>query len=401
MTFKKSAELLKRSSKAIPKGSQNTRLPEFDGYPSFFLRSKGCRMWDADGNEFIDMLASIGPIILGYAYDTVDDAVRKVMQNGFQSSMNNPVMIELAEKLIEIIPSAELCRFLKTGSEATHAAARLARYCTGREKIARCGYHGWFDMWWPPTMQGVHAGSTAPVVTFDGSAQHLEDTIKTGGFAGVIICPSEINPFSKENLRDIRDVAYKYGALMIFDEVKTGFRTSLGGVQEIFGVTPDITTVSKAMANGYPLAAIVGNREVMTKFADTPTAGTFSVEGVSLTASLAAINEMQSKNIPDYLERLGRKFINGFNTVAAETGIEAEARPMPLPCMPQVFFTDKNAERGKKSFDAFFQGVMHRGLFLAGWHMAFIMASHTDSDIDEALGICEDALGDVKKALAD
>jgi len=399
LTFEKSRALLERARNTIPRGSQATRLPEFDEYPVFFERAKGCRMWDVDGNEFLDMLASIGPIILGYAYDVVDDAVREVIRTGFQSSMNHPVMIELAEKLVEIVPSAERVRFLKTGSEATHAAVRAARHCTGREKVARCGYHGWFDMWWSAEKPGIHGGSTGAVVEFDGSAGHLEDIIKQGGFAAVIICPAEIKPFSKENLQGIVDVAHRHGAMMIFDEVKTGFRTALGGVQERLGVTPDITTLSKAMANGYPLAAVVGGKEVMDKMAETPTAGTFSVEAVALTASLATIGELQRKNIPAHLEKLGARFIEGLNKIAADAGVEAEARPVPVPCMPQVFFTDSDETRRKKAHEAFFLGVIRRGLFLAGWHQAFIMASHTEADIDEALAICADAMEDARKAL--
>lgn len=399
LSFEKSKALLARARETIPRGSQNTRLPEFDEYPVFFERAKGCRMWDVDGNEFLDMLASIGPIILGYACDAVDRAVRKVIETSFQSSMNHPVMVELAEKLIKIVPSAERVRFLKTGSEATHAAVRTARHCTGREKVARCGYHGWFDMWWSPEMAGIHGGSTGPIVEFDGSANHLEDTIKSGGFAAVIICPSEIKPFSKDNLRRIVDTAHKHGAVMIFDEVKTGFRTALGGIQERLGVMPDMTTLSKAMANGYPIAAVAGAKTVMDKMAETPTAGTFSVEAVGLTASLATINELEQRNVPAHLEKLGVRFIDGFNKIAVGTDVEAEARPVPTPCMPQIFFTDSREEKRKKAHEAFFQGVMRRGLFLSGWHQAFIMASHTEAAIDEALNICADAMDDAKKAV--
>jgi len=390
-SFRKSREMMERGKRVIPEGSQNTRLPLFDDFPVFFGRAKGCRMWDVDGNEFIDLLASIGPIICGYAYDAVDEAAREVMATGFQSSMNPPVMIELAEKLVEIVPSAEVCRFFKTGSEATHAAVRTARHYTGREKVARRGYHGWFDMWWPANAAGIHAGSTGPVVEFDGTAENLEDTIKTGGFAAVIICPTEVK-FTEENFQGIIDVAHRYGAVAIFDEVKTGFRASLGGVQQLMGVTPDITTLSKAMANGYPMAAVVGSREVAGKISETPTAGTFNVEALSMAASLATIRELELRDGPEYLDRLGRRFLDGLKQIIENQGVEADPRPNPLPCMPQLFFTDKDENRRQRLQDAFYGEVIKRGLFFVAWHMSFIMLSHTEADIDEALNICEDSL---------
>src|SRR5690606_16596360 len=129
--------------------------------------AKGCRAWDVDGNEFIDFLCSIGPVILGYAYDRVDNAVRAVLERSFQSSMNSPHQIELAELLAAVIPSCDKSRFFKTGSEATHAAVRLARSITKRDQVARCGYHGWFDMWREPRMAGIHSGTCAAVIAWD------------------------------------------------------------------------------------------------------------------------------------------------------------------------------------------------------------------------------------------
>ena len=176
--FKNSRKLWSQAQKLIAGGSQATRVPVDKQFPAYFDRAKGCRMWDVDGNEFIDLLCSIGPITLGYAYKRVDDAVRTVMKTSFQSSMNHPIQLEFARLLIELIPCAERVRFLKTGTEATPATARLARHITGRTYVARCGYHGWADMWLYKAKGGVYKGAWEVVPEFNGSADDLERLFK-------------------------------------------------------------------------------------------------------------------------------------------------------------------------------------------------------------------------------
>ena len=273
-SFKKSRALLREAGKWFANGAQGTRQPTYKDFPTYFERAKGCRMWDVDGNEFIDLLCSIGPVLLGYAYKPVDDDVIHILRNSFQSSTNHPIQIELARRLVETVPSAERVRFLKTGTEATVAAARLARQITGRMWVARCGYHGWADLWRYGEKGGTQKSAWEVVPSFDGSAEDLERLIRKTRkkFAAIILCPADTRPFTTENYQNIIDVAHRHGALVIFDEVKTGFRTTVGGVQKLLGVTPDLTTLSKGMGNGYPIAAVVGKEEYMKRWDETPTA---------------------------------------------------------------------------------------------------------------------------------
>jgi len=178
-SFTDSKALWAEAQQLIAGGSQGTRQPEAEEAPIYFERAKGCRMWDVDGNEFIDLLCSIGPILLGYAYDRVDDAVRAIMETSFQSSMNHPIQLELARILIDYVPCAERVRFLKTGTEATQAAVRLARQITGRAHVARHGYHGWADMFKRGCGigTGVHHGSWDTVYEFDGTAAGFYDLL--------------------------------------------------------------------------------------------------------------------------------------------------------------------------------------------------------------------------------
>jgi glutamate-1-semialdehyde 2,1-aminomutase len=392
--FTNSKALYERAKRVIPAGSEIIRIPRFDEYPIYFERAKGCRAWDVDGNEFLDFLCSIGPIILGYAYDRVDEAVRHVIEQSFQSPMNTPHQIHLAELLAETVPSCEESRFFKTGSEATHAAVRLARAITGKEKIARSGYHGWFDLWREPQMAGVHAGTCAPVIPWDRTLDCLETTLRSDpdGFAAVTICPSEVEPFARETFRGIIDLAHQYGALAIFDEVKTGFRPALGGVQEIMHVHPDLTILSKGIANGYPLAVVCGPASVMEQIIDNPTTGTFNVEALSLAAAIATIEELKEKDVPSHLMRMGQRLIDGLNAITNSYGIDASAFPDPIAAMPNFRFTDSDSDAAQRAHTAFYSEVIRHGLFLCDWHMGFTCFSHQEQDIDEALDICDAVL---------
>lgn len=389
--FTKSKALYERAKRVIPGGSQITRLPRFEEYPIYFDRAKGCRAWDVDGNEFIDFLCSVGPIILGYAYERVDGSVRRAMEESFQTPMNTERQIQLAELLAETVPSCQKSRFFKTGSEATHAAVRLARAITGKEKIARSGYHGWIDLWRKPGMPGVHAGTCAPVIRWDQTLDRLESALRADPdhFAAVIICPSEVKPFARATFQGIVDLAHQYGALAIFDEVKTGFRPALGGVQEIMQVRPDLTVLSKGIANGYPLAVVCGLESVMEEIIDNQTTGTFNVEGLSLAAAIATIEELRDKDVPSHLMRMGQRLIDGLNEITDRYGIEARAFPDPIAAMPNFGFTHSDKHTAQRAHTAFYAEVIRHGLFLPDWHMGFTCFSHQEPDIDQALDICD------------
>jgi glutamate-1-semialdehyde 2,1-aminomutase len=315
--------------------------------------------------------------------------------------MNHPLQLELAKLLIEYIPSAELVRFLKTGTEATQGAVRLARCITGRTYVASHGYHGWVDMWRPGQTKGIQKETWEVIPLFDGTAEGLEKLLSESEhkFAAVIICPVDAKPFTKENFQGIIDVAHRHGALAIFDEVKSGFRTALGGAQEYLGVVPDITCISKGMANGYPLAAVVGKKEYMAQMATNPTVGTFSVEALSIAASIATLRELKEKNVVDHLWKMGQRLIDGLNRIVAKyemEGVSAYADPVPSV----IRFGWKDYLEGDYSspqHNCFFQECIKHGLFFSSWHVAFVNFSHSEADIDEALDICDQAMAVTKK----
>jgi glutamate-1-semialdehyde aminotransferase len=405
-TFKKSNELWVEANKYIPGGSQGTRQPEYPEHPIYFDRAKGCRMWDVDGNEFIDFLCSIGPIILGYSYDSVNEAVCDIVKTSFQSSMNHPIMIEVAKIITEMVPSADGVRFMKTGTEATQLAVRLARHITGRMYIARHGYHGWADLFMGHlSLPGVDKDASDKVLPFDGTAEGLDKFLKESPheFAAVMICPADVKPFTHENYQGIIDAAHAHGALVIFDEIKSGFRIAPGGAQEYLNVLPDITTLSKGIANGYPLSAIVGREAVIKELPSAGIAGTFSVEGLSLAASLATLKEIKNNNVVPHLYKMGQRLIDGLNDIFQKYGMhEARAYGDPVPSMPRLQWREGTIANGvqlikDEDFHFFFSELLKHGVYLSSWHVAFMNFSHQEKDVDEALEICDYVMGLTKQ----
>ncbi len=404
--FDRSHELFADAKRVIPSGTMRTRQPSCVNYPTYIARAKGCRMWDVDGNEFIDLLCSIGPVLLGYAYDRVDDEVIKVIRDSFQSSTNHPKQIELAELLVDMVPSAERVRFFKTGTDATVAAARLARCITKRMPVARHGYHGWADLWkgtdgCPNGVGGVDPLTGKRAMVFDGTPDGLERlfTESQRKFAAVIVCPADTRPFTTENFQGIVDVAHQHGALVIFDEVKTGFRVANGGAQELLGVLPDITTISKGMGNGYPISAVVGKAEYMERFDETPSTGTFSTEALSITASLETLKIVKNEPVVDHLWQMGQRLIDGLQAICLEYNMEeAKAYADPVPSMPRFTWHPNEGNcHSNPVHKYFFEQCIRYGLFFCSWHVAFVNYSHTNEDIDKALEICDFAMSKTRK----
>ena len=283
-----------RSEGLIPAGTQTLAKgpTQFSKgvAPKYLRRGKGARVWDVDDNEYLDFNMGIGPIILGYCHPEVDEAVRRQLDDGIVFSLMHPLEVELAELMRDVIPNTESVRFSKTGCDVTSAAVRLARAYTGRERVLCCGYHGWHD--WYISVTDRNAG--IPVCTGDlthtFNYNNLESVIDAidDGTACVILEPFV---FERENgsfLKGLREVCDRHGALLIFDEMWTGFRCALGGAQEFFGVRADMALFSKAMANGMPISAITGRRDVMSLFEkDVFFFTTFGGEALSLAASIA------------------------------------------------------------------------------------------------------------------
>ena len=275
--LKKSQQLFKKASAVIPLASQTfskSYLQYIKGRaPLFITRGQGAKVWDVDGNEYVDFINGLLCVVLGYCYPAVDQAIVKQLKNGISFSLPSPLEYELAQMLIKIIPCAEMVRFGKNGSDVTSGAIRLARAVTGRDEIAVCGYHGWHDWYIGSTARNLGVPKSTRRLTHKFEYNNLESLKmifkkRKGKLAAVIMEPMNYVEPKGNFLQRVKSLAHQNGALLIFDEIITGFRYHLGGAQKLFGVTPDLATFGKSMANGMPIAALVGKKKYMKKVED-------------------------------------------------------------------------------------------------------------------------------------
>ncbi len=394
-----SRELARRAAKVIPGGTQTlskgaTQFVQGVA-PGFLLRGEGSHVWDVDGNEYIDFPMALGPVILGHAYPAVDEAVRRQMMQGVSFSLPHPLEIEVAERLTNMVPCAEMVRFGKNGSDATAGAVRLARAYTGRDLIACCGYHGWQDWYIGATTfnGGVPKAVRQLTTTFE---YNNIDTLKRlidrnrRKVAAVILEPIGVVKPKGEFLQQVRDLCSHEGCLLIFDEVITGFRLARGGAQEYFGVVPDLACFGKAMANGYPLSAVVGPREIMKHFEQTFFSFTFGGEALSLAASLATMKEIAEKEVIAHNWEQGGKINDGLNLLAREFGMESFVRCAGLPPRTVVSFFDESGRESLLIKSLFQQECLKRGVLFSGGHN--ICFSHSDEDVEHTLRVYRAAL---------
>ena len=404
--LKRSYELKAKAQRLIPSCTQTfSKGPTqfIQGVaPVFLARGQGSHVWDVDGNEYIDYPMALGPIILGHNYPAVTEAVMHQMRDGTTFSLPHPLEVELAEMLIEIIPCAEMVRFGKNGSDATAGAVRVARAFTGREKIACCGYHGWQDWYIGTTTRnkGVPKAVQGLTVPFEyNSIESLERIFAEhpGQVAAVIMEPVGVIEPRDGFLQQVRELTQREGALLIFDEVVTCFRLALGGAQEYFGVTPDLACFGKAMANGYPIAAIVGRRDIMEQFDEVFFSFTFGGETLSLAAARATITEMREKNVIGYLWEQGQKLKDGYKVLAREFGVDRYTECIGLPPRTVITFKDETGAESLVLKSLFQQECLKRGvLFSGGQNVCY---SHSDADIDYTLRVYRAAMEILAEAI--
>src|SRR5262249_48352539 len=234
--------------------------------PKYLQRGLGSRVWDVDGNEYLDWSMAVGPLSLGYAYPAVDDAIRRQLQDGITFSLMHPLEVDVAQLVGALVPGADSVRFSKTGADVTSAAVRLARAFTGREKVLCCGYHGWHDWYVAVTDRdrGIPAAVAARTYTIPYNDLPAAREALDGDTACVILEPVTFEPPKPGYLAGLREACEEAGALLVFDEMWTGFRLALGGAQEHFGVRADLACFSKAVANGMPLSLLTGRADVMS-----------------------------------------------------------------------------------------------------------------------------------------
>jgi glutamate-1-semialdehyde 2,1-aminomutase/spore coat polysaccharide biosynthesis protein SpsF len=320
--------------------------------PIFLQRGKGCRVWDVDGNEYIDYVQGLLPNILGYAHDEVNAAVAAQAAQGHSFSLPHPIEVELAERLKRLIPCAEMVRFGKNGSDATAGAVRAARAFTGRERIACCGYHGWQDWYIGSTARhrGVPAAVRALTHPFPYNDPAALDKLLAehpGEFAAVIMEPVNFTAPAPGYLQGVKELAHKHGALLIFDEICTGFHLGLGGAQKRFGVTPDLACFGKAMGNGYPISCIVGKTEVMQVFTDIFVSFTFGGEVAAMAAAMKVLDVLEHTDALTRMEANGRRLQDGFNALAKQAGLHPRFECVGYPVWSLLKFRDAT---GKDSF---------------------------------------------------
>jgi glutamate-1-semialdehyde aminotransferase len=408
LNLKRSFELFEEAKHLIPGGVLGARKPSdfIEGeYPIFLEYGKGCRLTDVDGNQFIDFLCGYGPMILGYREEEVDEAViRQIRDKGFCFTLSQRYQNQLAKKLSELVPCSEKSIFLKTGSDATTASIRIARAYTNRVKVMRCGYHGWHD-WCVEMKGGIPEKLYEDVYEFRyNHLDQLEDLMaRHGGETAAIIVTPFGHPLHQKMeepgpgfLKGVREIADRYGAVLVFDEIRTGFRLSMGGAQKRYGVTPDLAVLGKGMANGYAISVVTGKAEVMNAAAERLfISSTFFPNSDGFVAALKTIEILERDNVLDAIWEKGERFLQKLRAIVQRHDAGAELTGVA----PMFFITFKKDEartqKGRRH--DFYTQLIRRGVFFAPYHHGYICHRHTEEDLDTAAGAIDEAMAFVKE----
>ena len=399
----RSLELMERAREVIP-GCAQTLSKGYTQFvqgvsPVFLQRGKGARVWDVDGNEYIDYIQGLLPNILGYAHDEVNAAATAQLAQGHSFSLPHPVELELAERLVRLIPCAEMVRFGKNGSDATAGAVRAARAFTGRERVACCGYHGWQDWYIGSTARHRGVPGAVRELTHPFPYNDLEGLERVlsahpGEFAVVIMEPVNFVMPQPGFLEGARDLAHKHGALFVFDEICTGFHLGLGGAQKRFGVTPDLACFGKAMGNGFPIACVVGRRDVMKVYEDIFFSFTFGGEVASLAAAMKVLDVLEQTDALHRMETYGQRLQEGFNALVKHAGLQGRFECVGFPVWSLIKFRDAQGVDSFLERSLFQQETVKRGLLMLVTHN--LTAAHDEAIVERTLEV----YADVFKTLA-
>jgi glutamate-1-semialdehyde 2,1-aminomutase len=397
--FDKSIEFLARAERVIPLGSQTfsksrVQYP-YGASPHFIARASGSRVWDLDGNEYIDFVNSLASVTLGYQDPDVMQAVRDQLESGVIFSLPHPLETEVAEMICEVVPCAEMVRFGKNGSDATSGAIRLARAFTERDHVAVCGYHGWQDWYIGSTARnrGVPKATRDLTHTFAyNDLESLRAVLKThrDGFAAVILEPMNVAEPMPGFLDGVKVLAREHGALLIFDETITGFRYSIGGAQALFGVTPDLATFGKGLANGYPLSAVAGRRDVMKLMEEVFFSFTFGGEALSLAAAKATLTKLKTRPILETISDRGIAVMEGTRRIIE---LNKLTDIFSVSGHPSWSFLNLRDARGHSALEIktmLMQELHQRGILCVGTHnMSF---AHSTADVAALIAAYTDIL---------
>ena len=401
-----SSALLDRARAVIPAETQtlSKRTMQFARglAPVFLQRGQGCRVNDVDGHTYLDYSMGLCALVLGYNHPAVNEAIRRQLEDGVLFSLPHRLEVELAERLVQIIPCAEMARFVKNGSDATSGAVRVARAHTGRERVAVCGYHGAQD-WYIGTTSwnlGVPASTQALSHPFRYSdLASLEALFHqfTGEFAAVILEPVGVTPPVEGFLQGVVELAHRHGALVIFDEIITGFRLRLGGAQEFFGVAPDLACFGKAMANGMPLAAVAGRRDIMRVFERVFFSYTFGGETLSLAAAMATIDVLVRQDGIAHLWAVGGQLQEGVQGLIDEFGLSSRVHCAGYPPRHVFQFLDEHGQESRALKTLFLQETVRRGILTLGAHN--LSLAHTLEDVRWTLEVYREVFQILQQAV--
>ncbi|GGD56516.1 glutamate-1-semialdehyde 2,1-aminomutase [Paenibacillus nasutitermitis] len=393
-----------RASSLIPCGTQclSKGPTQFiEGYaPKYLARGDGCIVTDVDENRFIDYGMGLGAVSLGYHYPTVNSAIINQLNEAITLTMMHPLEVEVSELIREVIPCAESVRFGKNGSDVTSAAVRLARAYTRRDIILCGGYHGWHD-WYvittdrnagiPPVLEGL----TKKFSYNDIDSLRMLINKYKGRVAAVIMEPVGVIHPQPNFLADVKQLAHDNGALLIFDEVLTGFRIALGGAQQYYGVTPDLATFGKAVANGMPLSILTGKAEIMSELENVFFSFTFGGEMLSLASAKATIEEMKTHRTIDHVNAMGKLLMEQGNAIIEKHGL-SERISIQGPRAKTLFVYRESPDTLLiKSFLQ--QEMIRRGILFTSYN--YVSYSHKEEQIQYTLDVLEDSLSELSKAM--
>lgn len=423
MKISRSIELFKKAQCVIP-GGVNSPVRAFKsvgGQPIFIKRGSGCRIYDEDDNAYIDYVCSWGPLILGHAHPVIVDTIKKAAENGMTFGASTQLEIELAEMIVEAVPSIEMVRLVSSGTEALMSAIRVARGYTGRAKAIKfegC-YHGHSDgllakagsgvaTFGLPDSAGVPAGVTSDTIVLPyNDIDAVSNALNTIGndVACIVLEPVAGNmgvvPPRPGYLMHLRELCDKYGIVLLFDEVITGFRVAYGGAQELYGVTPDMTTLGKIIGGGLPVGAYGGRREIMKCVAPVGPvyqAGTLSGNPLAVSAGIATLKLLREQGLYQELDRKANLLKNGITQAAASAGVKIQSNA--VGSMMTTFFTSESVfdyTSAKKSdtslYARFFNAMLENGVYLAPsqFEAAFVSTAHNDADIELTIKAAEKA----------
>jgi len=392
-----SNKLIEDALHVIPLGSQTfsksiTAFPKGVS-PLFIEKGLMAKVWDVDGNEYLDFINGLASVTIGYCNDEVNSKVVEQLDKGVTFSLSNKIEIEVAKMIIDLVPSVEMVRFGKNGTDVTSAAIRLARAYTGRDHVLVCGYHGWQDWYIGSTTRSLGVPDVVKKLTHKFEYNNIQNLEELFGkykdkVAAVIMEPMNVNWPIEDYLQQVESITKKNGALFILDEMITGFRYAKGGAQELFDLKPDLTVFGKGIANGFPLSVLSGRREVMTMVEDIFFSGTFGGETISLTAAKVVLDKVKNEYFIEKISAMGSRLISGVNKLIDKYNMNQYISINGHPSISYLVISNTKNYTSLEIKTLFLQEVFLRGILVLGNHN--ISYSHTENDIDKLLDVYDE-----------